>query len=63
MSECAVCNEPITDTSDPDLCCWGHEENCPRFTDPDAETLCDCEVYWHPDCCPVCNGPEKSEEE
>lgn len=60
---CAICDEPIADPDDPDLCHWGHEEDCPNLTDPDAGIICACDINYHPVCCPVCNGPEEESEE
>lgn len=63
QKRCAICNNWILDTSNPDLCCWGHEEDCPNFANPDAGLECDCDVNYHVYCCPVCNGPEEESEE
>ena len=60
---CAICDEPIADPDDPDLCHWGHEEDCPNFADPDAGIICACDINYHPACCPVCNGSEEESEE
>ena len=52
---CAICNQPISSVSAAHM---GHRERCPMYgkdLDDEIEPDCDCEVYYHPECCPECN--------
>ena len=50
---CAACGLPITGEDLEDRH-WGHEPDCPRREDPDAEDSCDCDLEYHAECCPDC---------
>lgn len=61
ISACAVCGKPIDDVLDDH--CWGHELDCPNYEKQFMEvqdessdySVCECDVTYHLDCCPVCN--------
>lgn len=59
---CAVCELPITG-ADYDKRHWGHEPDCPRHDDPDADVDCCCDLEYHAACCPDCNDTEVESEE
>lgn len=53
---CKVCGKPITTRGYH----WGHERRCPSYADDSVAYSCDCDVNYHPRCCPACN-PETEE--
>ena len=56
LGDCFVCDKPVYSGSEYHT---GHEYNCPNLgheDDDDWERVdCDCSVFYHPKCCPVCN--------
>ncbi len=50
---CFVCGEPVLD----DEAHGCHEEGCPNYGLDWAGPyqLCDCDLWAHPECCPLCN--------
>jgi hypothetical protein len=56
---CYICDEPIPYNTEH----WCHEDDCPNYGELDyfsVEYPCDCDLYAHPECCPVCNPKEES---
>lgn len=49
---CDSCGLPVH----PDIAHWGHDPECARFADSDAECDIGCDLYYHPDCCPECKA-------
>ena len=45
---CFVCNKPIERENGDFDAHWCHEPDCKR------DDVCDCDLYAHPECCPVC---------
>jgi hypothetical protein len=44
---------------------WGHEPDCPNFDESYLETHmleCDCDLWYHPQCCPNCKQRDMQEE-
>lgn len=55
---CDVCGQPVH----PDIAHWGHIEECAHYQDSDAECDMGCNLFYHPDCCPECNGNEDADD-
>lgn len=56
---CAACGQPIEEGEEMENRHWGHEPNCPRHSDPDAEGCCNCDLEYHEECCPDCLADEE----
>lgn len=59
--DCSGCDFVI-DISAGDHHCEGHEKECPNYgLDAFDEnfTDCECEIFYHPHCCPICTKIEK----
>lgn len=51
---CATCGLPLDPQDQANHI--GHEPNCPYYgREVDDDGGCDCDLHYHPDCCPECN--------
>lgn len=51
---CKVCGLPLDPQDATNH--MGHEDNCPHYgQEMTGDNGCDCEIYYHPNCCPECN--------
>ena len=53
-----VCGKPIN--LDEDGYCTDHEEECPNYGLEDQAEDCECSVFYHENCCPICLSTEKA---
>jgi hypothetical protein len=57
---CDACEEPIIEND----YCDGHRDGCPNYHGyDDDDGGCDCDIHYHPECCPVCNAMEDAAED
>lgn len=52
---CDACGETIYE----DNYCDGHRDGCANYHGYVADVPCDCDIHYHPECCPVCNAMEE----
>lgn len=52
---CDACGETIYE----DNYCDGHRDDCANYHGYVADVPCDCDIHYHPECCPVCNAMEE----
>ena len=53
-NKCAGCGKVIEDD---EVSHWGHEPDCPNFNRKyrlSHNVVCDCDLHYHPECCPEC---------
>ena len=63
--KCAGCNKVFTEKELGETH-WGHEQDCPNHDDAYLRNHmleCDCDLWYHPQCCPDCKNAKKSEPE
>jgi hypothetical protein len=52
---CAICGKQFAEKE----LHYGHKESCPSYLidiyGDGVKEICDCDVKWCKDCCPVCN--------
>ena len=54
---CDACGKPFTE-KEWDVRHTRHEEGCPYEDEAaDGWNWCDCDINYHTECCPDCNGP------
>ena len=58
FTDCDVCGKPIN--LDEDGYCTDHEEECPNYGLEDQAEDCECSVFYHENCCPICLSTEKA---
>ena len=57
---CAACGQHMSEDEEAH---WGHEPGCLALTNPADYEGCECDIYYHPACCPDCECYEDSGED
>lgn len=55
--DCDECDFQI-DLDEGDYCS-GHEEKCPNYRLEEQMSDCECSIFYHAECCPICQGKTK----